>query len=350
MMRHDLQQGGLGLFTQPSPVVYTAEAANAPASAFNEVSPNPPRAFVAGNNLAATNETSSGSTYGILANTDYLSIKATTVARSNASQRWTYLQNVAGTGVVPNSWPSAAENFDPTDRVVLMQRTITKTDNALTIVPNGANFYHQYGSGFAAYSSVNASQYIMYGLAPSDTPRMPFNRTDYFVARPATATDVPAVCAPNTGVLYKTTVNNYATEGTLGALKYLPILDCVADMQVVFGWDLYNGASPGTDGLIDTYSNADGTARSGLASQAEIQSALADPAAIRNNLKMIKIYILAQNGRKDPSYISPASIVVGGPGETSLTKSFDIATAGWLNYRWKLYQIVVRPKNLTSNQ
>ncbi len=346
MMRHDLQQGGFGLFTQPSPVAYTGEAANAPANVYNEASTtSPPRAFVAGNNLAAVNETSSGSSYGILDATDYLSIKGTSVARSRASQRWTYLQNIPGTGVVPNTWPSSAENFGASDKVVLLQRQVTQADNTLTLVPDGAAPYFTYGQTvFSAYSS-NTASYVMYGLDPTASPRMPFNRTDYFVARPATATQVPPMCAPNAGILYKTTVNQ-----DNGLLTYLPILDCVADMQVVFGWDLRNGAAVGADGMIDTYSNADGTTLSGSATQAEVQAALADAASIRNNLKLIKVYILAQNGRRDPGYTSPSSIVVGGPGEASLTKTFDIAAAGWLNYRWKLYQIVVRPKNLTSNQ
>ena len=345
MMRHDLQQGGYGLFTQTSPVAYS-EAASTPASTYNEtVTTNAPRAFVAGQNLAAVNETTSGSTYGVLEATDYLAIKGTSVARSGASQRWTYLQNVPGTGVVPNQWPSAAENFGLHERVVLMQRRVTPTNNTLTLIPSGTNHNFDYEStAFASYST-NTDSYIVYGVADSGTPRMPFNRTDYFVARPADTTRIPEMCAPNSGVLYKTTINQ-----TNGNLTYLPILDCVADMQIVFGWDLKNGSSAGTDGLIDTYSNADGTARSGPATQAEVQAALLSPAAIRNNLKMIKVYILAQNGRRDPSYTSPATIRVGGQAELALTKDFDIATAGWQNYRWKLYQIVVRPKNLTSNQ
>ena len=288
----------------------------------------------------------SGATFGILADTDYLAIKGTSVARSRASQRWTFLQNDPGSGVVPKLWPSTAENFATNERVVLMQRRVSLTNNTLTLVPDGSNHYFAYTPvAFASYST-NTDSYIMYGVDDSGTPRMPFNRSDYFVARPATASEVPEMCAPGSGILYKTTVNQ-----ANGNLTYLPILDCVADMQIVFGWDLKNGGSAGTDGLIDTYSNADGTARSGPATQTEVQNALQNPAAIRNNLKMIKVYILAQNGRRDPSYTSPSTIRVGGQAELALTKDFDIAAnPGWRNYRWKLYQIVVRPKNLTSNQ
>jgi len=354
MMRHDLQQGGYGLFTEVSPVAYTAEAASAPANAYNETATtNPPRAFVAGDNLVAINETSDGAK-GILAGTDYLSIKGTSVARSRASQRWTYLQNAAGTGVVPNSWPSDAENFGPGEHVVLMQRRVTQTDNSLTLVPGpdpvvASDHYFTYSpTAFEAYSS-NTDSYIMYGLNPAgntNIPRMPFNRSDYFVARPATATQVPQMCAPNAGILYKTTVNHDD-----GKLTYLPILDCVADMQVVFGWDLMDGASTGTDGLVDTYSNADGSSISGPPG-VNVPAALLDAAAIRNSLKIVKIFILAQNGRRDPGYTSPSPIHVGDQTILSNTRgsNVDIAANGWQNYRWKLYQIIVRPKNLTSNQ
>jgi hypothetical protein len=74
------------------------------------------------------------------------------------------------------------------------------------------------------------------------------------------------------------------------------------------------------------------------------------PEEIRNKLKYIKVYIMAQEGRKDTSYTNNATIVVGDIG--SLTKSYDVsalAAKGWLNYRWKIYRIIVRPKNLVSN-
>jgi hypothetical protein len=81
---------------------------------------------------------------------------------------------------------------------------------------------------------------------------------------------------------------------------------------------------------------------------------------IRSNLKVIKIYILAQNGKKDTGYTSPSQLEVSDNGEASITRPvtpsnienkgiFSLAT-NQLNYRWKLYRIVVRPKNLLSNQ
>ncbi len=358
MMRHDLQQAGYGLYTEPLNSGYVGEASVSPASSFNEPSLTvPPRAIVTGNNRpVGTQDTGSesGNSYTIAMNSDYLAIKATSASRDGVAQKWTYLTYLPGS-VTPHVWPSASENLSTNDAVVLLTRKLTTSSNTLTLVPDPAgsgssSFYFAYSNSAFANYSTNSSNYVVYGLDGGATIRMPFNRTDYFVARPSAAGKMPTVCAPNTGELYKAVVNQDD-----GRLTYYPVLDCVADMQVVLGWDLRNGSSPGTDGLIDTWSNADGTVVTqnnvaGFASTAEVQAALASPSLIRDSLKMVKVYVLAQNGRKDTGYTSPSPIVVGDPGEASLTRSYDITAAGWSNYRWKLYRLVVSPKNLQANQ
>lgn len=356
MMRHDLQQAGFGLYTETNANGYLGEATVSPASSYNETSLTvPPRAVVAGDNVSAATDSTSlpSDPKGIVATTDYLVIKGTSVGRTDASHRWTYLTLASGS-VVPNKWVSNAENFASNERVLLLRRTLNATTNSLAIEPDpgsgaSTSFYQAYSDvAFQRYST-NYYKYVIYGLDKAGaSPRMPFNRTDYFVARPTA--NIPSVCAPNAGILYKTVVNQ-----SDGKLTYYPVLDCVADMQVVFGWDLRNGSSPGTDGLIDTWSNADGSRvaqenAAGYASQADVQAALADPAQIRASLKMIKVYVLAQNGRRDPNYTSPSPITVGDSNQVTLTKSFDVNAMGWQNYRWKLYRIIVRPKNLQANQ
>jgi hypothetical protein len=169
---------------------------------------------------------------------------------------------------------------------------------------------------------------------------MPFNRADYFVARPDK--NVPARCAPNAGVLYKTVVDH-----TDGSFIPIPILDCVADMQVVFGWDTDG------DGIVDTSSNADGSSVSGTASAGTVQGAMGSADSIRGMLKFVKIYLLAQDGAKDSNYSNPSStIIVGDSSETALTKNYDLTVGGtaadWQRYRWKVYRIVVKPKNLIA--
>lgn len=360
VLRHDIQQAGFGLFTETTTAIYN-EAAALPASAYNDSTGNVPRPLVAGNNIVTVTDTSgdSGSAkYDLLADTDYLAIKATTVGRNNVAQKWTYLKYTSN-DVYPNTWRSASENFATNDRVVLLRRQIGATGQTATIVNDtSGDFYYAYSnSAFSHFTSSGAAVHSVYGIGNNPTtPRMPFNRSDYFVARPQDTTAVPSVCAPNTGILYKTTVNNDATASG-GKLNYVPLLDCVANMQVVLGWDI-NG-----DSVIDTYSNADGSQVSGTGTLgtgtiAQVQGAIAQIANnastiipnIRNSLKMVKVYILAQQGRRDPEYLSTSPILVGDTGESSLTKNIDIAGKGWLNYRWKLYRIIVRPKNLPANQ
>ncbi len=373
ILRHDLQQAGYGLFTEPlcSSNAYTGEAAALPASAYNEITRSvldpclvppstasvaalrlPPRAVVAGNNLAVVADSTSetGNTYNVISGSDYLVLRGLTLGRSKTSQKWTHL-NFASSSVTPNSWVSKSENFESGDKVLLMRRKITPFVNSLTIEPEPTNgwFYIPFSNAAFSKYSTNYNNYVVYGLDDAATPRMPFNRSDYFVARPAATNAMPAICAPNIGNLYKATVNQAD-----GKLTYTPILDCVADMQVVFGWDLKivtpTSTTDGQDGVIDTWSSPDPNFRSGSASLTDLQAAMADPELLRSSLKIIKVYILAQDGRRDAGYTSPSPIVVGDTGETFLTKSYDIAAAGLQNYRWKVYRIVIRPKNLASNQ
>jgi hypothetical protein len=229
-----------------------------------------------------------------------------------------------------------------------MRRLVTQSNKTLTIVPDVGNsnkFYRNYNSITFADYSTNTNEYVIYGLNGSD-PQMPYNRSDYFVAHPSAAGAVPALCAPNTGTLYKATVNQDD-----GKLAYLPLLDCVADMQVVLGWDLTIGTttSLGQDGVVDTWSSPDPQFRFGSAAQADVEAAMADPKLLASALKVVKVYILAQVGRKDPGYTSPSPITVGDTGELSITRN-HVLTSDMLNYRWKVYRIVVRPKNLVSNQ
>ncbi|MBT1070454.1 PilW family protein [Pelotalea chapellei] len=355
ILRHDLQQAGYGLYTEPMGIDYS-EAAAAPANAYNDAATNVPRPLVAGNNLAAVTDTSdTGPLFDILPSTDYLAIKATTVARNRTAQKWTYLRYTSN-DVYPNRWVSNAENFATNDKVMLLRRQISTAGQAISVVPGtlpNAFYYPFSNTAFSHLVSLSADVYTVYGLDDgAGAPRMPFNRSDYFVARPQDATTIPAFCAPNTGILYKTTVNQSG-----GKLNYVPIMDCVADMQVVLGWDM-NG-----DGMLDTYSNADGSAVTGTGSSTDVQTAMANAANntstitpnIRNSLKIIKVYILAQQGRRDPGYTSPSTIQIGDNAESSLTRPatagmYDIAAAGWQNYRWKVYRVIAHPKNLPANQ
>jgi prepilin-type N-terminal cleavage/methylation domain-containing protein len=358
MLRHDLQQAGYGLFTDLPPMEYS-EASVAPASTYNDSTTHVPRPLLAGNDLNSATTDDAGDTYNLITGTDYLVIKGTTVGRSSTAQKWSYMELSGGVPTIKN-WPSHAENFENSEYFVLLRRQFS-TPPRLTIERNAADtslWFRANSPAFDAYTTQGNSVFTMYGI-DSDNFRMPFNRTDYFIARPADATKVPTVCAPNTGILYKSTViqNDDAHNG--GKLKYMPVVDCAAEMQVVLGWDMDN------NGTVDTWSNAEGSIVSGAGSGADVAAAISQAnndditaANIRNRLKVVKIYIIAQDGKKDLGYSSPAEITIGDDGEKSLihdtgtnsTKAAYALAANMRNYRWKEYRVIVRPKNLQTNQ
>ncbi|MEI7817421.1 MAG: prepilin-type N-terminal cleavage/methylation domain-containing protein [Desulfuromonadales bacterium] len=389
MFRYDLQQSGYGIpdtFLSLAPKY--VEASYAPANLFNDgkgtsTAGNVPRPIVSLDSVSgasdtnaeiSTSETSSStSSFSILDGTDYLAIKATTVGHSKASKKWTYLNYSAVLGSVfsakaPNKWPNTEDNFKSDDMTIVIKRaflddgTIT---NTLIFNNNNTGVAGTYWPGNPTVnmnSDFNPGKadptYFLYGVNNYSASGlgMPFNRADFFVARPATTSSIPTMCASNTGILYKATVNH---DG--GKLNYKPLLDCVADMQVVFGWDVNN------DGII-TESSAYGSSVSvsGTASGDSIKAIMLDAIKIRKTLKYIKVYIMAQEGRKDLNFKNTDmlmnntySVVVGdantsaslynSASNVSITKGYtaaDLTAKGWLNYRWKIYRIVVRPKNL----
>ena len=359
LLRHDLNQLGFGLPTEPATVSWFGEAAEGSASALlNDPPSGPPRPVAAlersaAGCLSATSDHPDDQGYTLVPCSDYLALKATNLGLAPAAQRWTYLN-----GVTPNAWRSPGDNPVDNDAVVVLGSSFAAGANSVALVPTLAgSFYYQFNSA-SAFANLSSQAFPLAGIygVGTGTLRMPFNRADYFVARPPAAAQMSAGCAPGTGVLYRAVVN----QGD-GRLTYYPLLDCVASMQVVFGWQ--------TDGNgTRTWSNADGSTALGLASdltQALLPAANSSSSAaatnIRNNLKVVKVYLLAQSGGLDPGYTSPSPIQVGmQPGENdrsegsfstnSATYSYDINAAGWRHYRWKVYRIIVAPKNLPANQ
>ena len=385
MFRHDLEQAGFGLPDSfQSSITYT-EAANAPASSLNDANVNTqiPRPFVTINGASGLvdNSSESGNTYTIIDGTDYLAIKATSLGLTPAAQKVTYVGYTSNSSTVqskpPQSWSVANQNDG--DLVIVLRRTF-QTGGGVTsqlVTSASGDYYTTYRSaGFLSTNSAFAPvlpgevNYI-YGILdkqsstqPSSTLRMPFNRVDYFVAHPSKSELFPnKTCAPNTGILYKAVLDH-----SNGNLIYTPILDCVADMQVVLGWDLVDASGTAVtddtltgDGLIDTWTNADGTKVSSSSSSVtdtyiSDNNILTDPGHIKTKLKVIKVYIMAQNGRKDPGYTSPNPVDIVDPasGEKSLTRpsGYTLTTGAndMTHYRWKVYRLVIKPKNLISNQ
>ena len=332
VLRHDLEQMGFGLYWGYLSEIHSdyRELSSMNAST-NDAPRNVPRAFVSLDNSACFSS-------------DHIGVKATTVGVARASQRWTYVpfHNMSSSPSWmsrPVIWPSGNLNSD--DKVIVIRHNFNDpADDHLLIDVRGVTYETLIAGDVPSLPVKDQQVSMVYGVADKSVNLgMPFNRVDFFI----TTSNVPPHCAELTGVLSKALVNH----GN-GNYDYLSLLDCVADMQVVLGWD---SSDRGMARSISGYSNADGTVVSGVVTPAEVQGWLASPLGIREHLRMVKIYILAQEGRKDTGYSYPsATMVVGNAnsGETSLTNTYTFSTAQ-RQYHWKLYRVIVRPRNLLNS-
>ena len=337
LFRCDLELAGFGLpWSLPGGLTYSEAnddvlvdgcmdgCPNANPSLFNDAPGNAPRAYIVGDDAGYNGS-------------DYLVLKGTAIGMSATSRRWSYL-NYSSVGVTVKQLESGPENGD---RAIVLKSGVvggvfTKelvangTGSSSFTVPVTASIAPEFGP--SCKDDVYA--YLMYGVAPDSNGSalaFPFNRADYYIGRKEKDPTISSICADNTGVLYKAVLSQSAPYPT----RY-PILDCVADMQVVFYVDT-NG-----DGLPDyhpklsayTYSASD----------------------LRDQLKEVRVYILAQQGKKDSGYSYPLDHLPIVVGDASLDQSLGkwwsqsalSETFGpeWRNYHWKVYTIVVQPKNL----
>ncbi|MDD5008671.1 MAG: PilW family protein [Syntrophorhabdaceae bacterium] len=313
LLRYDIEHAGYGLPWAFQNAINYNEASTSPATNYNDSSSNVPRAIAFGNDVGFNLS-------------DYLVIKSTAASINSAAQKWTYII----TGSQAKRWSydgttyPATINLENGNKVIVIKPRFDST-SVPTLVMDGSDFtctFHStnFPSEFAP--SAPAERFMIYGMTDSASVtslRMPFNRTDYYIKRPA---DIPTHCAPGTGILYKGVINHGD-----GALTELPVIDCVADMQVIFRLDA-NG-----DGTIDSQINN----LSALTAQ-----------QIREQIKEVRVYILAQEGQQDTGYSHSTQIVT--MGEFGLGRNFDLATyigTGWNRYRWKTYTLTVRPKDLS---
>lgn len=297
ILRKDIEHAGYGLPWNNIPVY--AEATEPNPGILND-SPNAPRGLVSINDPAFT-----------LNSADYLVIKSSRVAMIDPARKWTILQ----AGDVKRSWttvPANAENLDPQDRVIVLSPGSTGTNWRSMVIVGGA-FSTTYNNTAAFAPGSLSGTRLIYGIgAPDPNPlRMPFNRADFYLS----TTNVPQQCAPNTGVLVKGVVRQ--EDGILDAP--LPLLDCVASMQVLFMLDTDG------DGSVDATSD---------------DLSAFNAQQIREQVRRVQVSILAHEGQRDPTYThAPTSIPVAGT-------LVDISPN--VNYRWKVYDLVVNTDNLES--
>jgi len=366
VIRRDLAEAGLGLpwwmttggtdATIGNTATYT-EAINDGGTFWDDMllndAPNPPAAFRL---LTSVGIHDSGTGNKVPNSTAVvLSIKAVNVAMNDNSQRWTY---VANNGALPNAPPKVWNSPDDvanSDLVIVLNPSNGSQQNVLQNTGGSSSFFKTLGDTTNPFSfkqsgpnytanafepQVNSyGKFIVYGIAPSGvTPRMPFNRADYYVKIPST--NVPKSCAPNTGMLYKGTINNTTGNSDSGKHLELPILDCVADFQVDFV-------------LVDNNGNIIWPPTSNISGLAASD--------IRAQVKEIRVYIVAHEGQKDINYdfseggartsISTLE-VVGGTSRTLDSTNFFVDLKNLVGdpeykyYRWKLYTLVVQPNSL----
>ncbi len=250
---------------------------------------------------------------GGLNGSDYLVVKAANVGTSDACKKWTTLQ----AGDVKRSWitvPAGAENLEDTDRVIVLAPGSTGTNWRSLVVPAGWSTTFNNTGAFAP--GIASDTRVIYGIDDGAGLRMPFNRADYFVS----TASVPQRCAPNTGVLVKSVVKH--SDGALDTA--LPLLDCVASIQVQYDLDTDG------DGVINV--------------SAENDISAYNAQQVRDRVKQIRISLLAHEGEYDQKYTHFVDTI--NVGNVSVDLNDGAFLSKGLNYRWKVYTLSVTPQDL----
>ncbi len=300
----------------------------------NDAPSDAPRAFVGSD--------------GVCDGSDYLVIKSTAVRNHQEARKWTFMYDIYGDGSdtdYVNYW-GTQDDLESNTTVIVIKSKLTKTvDRALIPYLDGSvyKYYLPFNFLLNEYELAKGETLLVFGIGDDQALRMPFNRADYYLNY--NQANLPTRCAPGTGVLLKNTISH--TDGQFGEI--LPLLDCVADFQVIFGLDMNE------NGIVGTYSNPDGSGivNSGLdpdesASLLDVQSTLADASSLRKSLKEVRIYILAHEGQKDRNFTFTQSTIT--VGEFGLGRDVDltqlVGNPEYRYYRWKVYTMVVKPENL----
>jgi prepilin-type N-terminal cleavage/methylation domain-containing protein len=296
ILRRDIEHAGFGL-----PWVIPAGTGYAEPAPFSNAPANPPQPIIGGDGTE-------------LNGSDRLVVKASNVAANGVAQTWTRI----GVGPVRRNGQSGSA-CDPLDGVVVLTPGTSSADNRALVVDGGGFFAAAYG-GTGVLAPTDVQTFIIYGITDQGQGfARPFNRADYYIDN----TDVPSQCAPGTGVLVKDGMNPM----DITSLQVLPLIDCVADMQVAYRLDIT------ADGVIDTSTDT----LIGLNAE-----------QIREQVQEVRVYVLSHEGQVDRTYThAPVNIDVGETLDSGFqgTAGFDVSANP--NYRWKVYTLVVRPNNLS---
>jgi type IV pilus assembly protein PilW len=310
LLRYDVQMAGYGLPHGPNPMCFYNEAAAAPASNFNDAANLPciPRAFRFSNN---------GGPNG----SDVLVIKSAVARLNSTTRKWSMMYR-DGANCRIKSWSNGDMNFVSGEKIVAVLGDQTR--NLLPAPLDSANWKLSFvdnnctGLPSPAAGVVN----LIYGVDNSTTaaPRMPFNRVDYYLATPGTASDMPGRCFPGSFVLYRATINQ---SGALaGARNPEPLIDCVLDFQVAFGRDR------DADGGVETWDS----------------NSTLTLAQVNTQLRELRVFVLYHEGGRDDNFRYSGTLNLG-DAQTGVLSSFT-PTGNATRYRWKVTKLVTKPMNL----
>lgn len=331
-LRQDLEHAGYGLPWSFQNAMTTAYAEcdedlveGVDSTAFNDVPPNLPRAILSGTSTKEVNG-AAGTNSGL--GPDYLVVKSSLAALDAAGKKWNFVNYSGSQKSYLKRW-GTSDDIPDGERVITLSMGFTQ--NSLPnkqLVMNGGEFSYTVAgvNPLAAYQPGDQSQFhIAYGVGEVDL-EMPYNRADYYLKQ----ADMPPRCNPGTGMLYKAVASHSG-----GGFTEYPLVECVGDMQVEFELDTTgNGDLAYTENLL------------GLT-----------PSDIRAQLKTVRIFFLTHEGGKDAGFKYPeddsANILQVGDLKRassgrvwSSAKMLAVFGSDWRNYRWKIYTLVVRPKNL----
>jgi type II secretory pathway pseudopilin PulG len=341
IMRYDVEHAGYGLPWNMSGAAYTETSVSPvePKTSYDDrlLSDGPPNNPARGTDAAGASNSPgafrSRDNFGFNGS-DVFVVKSANVERDNTAHRWTRLgfNDEKRNGL-------SGDNFDISDRVIVIAPGVTD-ENRRSLVMSGGSWSTRYDNTAGFAPALDESINLVYGIksegSPAVAPDRPFNRADYYIADLSLVVDVPPDlvperCATGTGVLYKGILSHRDNGGLIdNDTGHLPLLDCVADMQVAY--ILNSGAVVNAD-FVNSLTAAE----------------------VRANVRQVRIYILAHEGQRDPNFTftnftcGDGCIRVGEMIDTVLVGR-DFTPSGVIDdfqdYRWKLYTLVVTPLNL----
>lgn len=294
LLQYDLSMAGYGL-PLSGPVgssISFNEAANSTASAYN-YNTLPASAYNIGQNTQSNPQSS------------YLVIRSAIADINSASQKWAeayYDQNA-------NEWDIDYNQFSPNDNdycIVL--------DSDKTLLTNNGNFYFNFSDLANTINTLNLNQsqvYLIYGLNPSQAPRMPFNRVDYFLSQ----NGLPSYCDPDTYVLYRSVISQKD-----GSNIAIPLLDCVRAFFVE------------SEVGNDWYSTTNNL----------------DPNTINSQTQLIKVFILKQSSKYSSSVMTTNNIAIN---DSDVGTLFNFQPSNIdSHYEWKVIKMTIKPMNIGQSQ